>query len=137
FAGDCERPPLACEEMARQAKTPPRDFIDSAQHCLDVAGAAGEAPAFHRRKRVALEHHARRPAALDVARQTHGPLFRYSAATARSSPLIQRARSTRARRVTARFFASPFSAPRSRCPCSPLSGCASGGNRPKLTFIGW
>src|SRR5262249_54701502 len=86
FAGNRERPPLACEEMARQAKTPPRDFIDAAQHCLDVTGAASEAPAFHRRKRVALEHHARRPAALDVARQTHGALFRRDGAIVAADP---------------------------------------------------
>ena len=44
---------------------------------------------------------------------------------------------TSARAVSARFFASVFSFPRSRHPSSSLTGWASGGNSPKLTFIGW
>src|SRR5262249_60892347 len=86
------------------------------------------------RKQIALEHHPVGPTPLDVARQAHR--F-YSAAAARSAPVIQRLRSTRARRLTARFFASAFCVPRRRSPLSLLTACVSGGKRPKLTFIGW
>src|SRR5262249_22269389 len=127
------RPPLAREQMARQAKTPPRDFVDPAQHRLDLAGASAEAAALHRRKHIALEHHPVRPASLDFARQAHRS---YSAAAARSSPVIQRSRSRSARRVSAHFLASAFCVPRSRSPLSLLTACVSGGKRPKLTFIG-
>src|SRR5262249_6661485 len=121
-------------QVARQAKTPPRDFGDGAQRGLDVARARAEAAALHRGKQVALEHHAARPASLDFARQAHRA---YSAAAARSAPVTQRSRSASARRVNARFFASAFCVPRSRPPLSLLTACASGGKRPKLTFIGW
>src|SRR5262249_50988175 len=87
-----------------------------------------------RRKQIALEHHPVGPAPLDVARQAHR--F-YSAAVARSAPLIQRSRSTRARRLNARFFASAFCMPRRRSPLLLLTACVSGGKRPKLTFMGW
>src|SRR5262249_16147730 len=79
-------------------------------------------------------HHPVGPAALDFARQAH-PC--YSAAAARSSPAIQRSRSTSARQLSARFLASALCVPRSRCPLSLLTACVSGGKRPKLTFIGW
>src|SRR5262249_16406033 len=131
---DRKRLPLAREQMARHAETPPRDFVDPAQHRVDVARAGAEAAALHRRKQVALEHHAARPALLDFARQAHRS---YSAAAASSPPVIQRSRSASARRVSARFFARAFSVPRKRCPPSRLIACASGGKRPKLTFIGW
>src|SRR5262249_12620662 len=134
FARDRKRAAFAREQVARQAKTPPRDFVDPAQHRLDVARAGVEAAALHRGKQVALEHHAARPAPLDFARQAHRT---YSAAAARSAPVTQRSRSASARRVSARFFASVFSVPRSRSPLSLLTACASGGKRPKLTFIGW
>src|SRR6516162_284550 len=134
LACDCKRPPLAGKQMARQAKTPPRDFIDPAQHRIDLARAGAEAAALHRRKQVALEHHLVGPAPLDAARQAHR--F-YSAAAARSAPVIQRLRSTRARRLNARFFASAFCVPRRRSPLSLLTACVSGGKSPKLTFIGW
>src|SRR6516162_10055767 len=122
------------QERRRHAEAPPRDFVDPPQHRVDVARAGAEAAALYRRKQVALEHHAARPAFLDFARQAHRC---YSAAAARSAPVIQRSRSASARRVSARFFASAFSVPRKRCPLSRLTACASGGKRPKLTFIGW
>src|SRR5262245_56196360 len=134
LARDRKRTALAREQMARHTKTPPRDFVDPAQHRLDLAGARAEAAALHRGKQVALEHHAARPASLDFARQAHRA---YSAAAARSAPVNQRSRSASARRVSARFFASAFWVPRSRSPLSLLTACASGGKRPKLTFIGW
>src|SRR6516225_3656294 len=130
LARDRERPPLAPEQMERHAKTPPRDFIDPAQHRLDLARAGAEAAALHGRKQVALEHHPVGPAPLDVGRQAHR--F-YSAAAARSAPVIQRSRSTRARRVNARFFASAFRVPRRRSPLSLLTAwvsvCAARGKR--------
>src|SRR5262249_22310661 len=132
--GDRTPPPLAGKQMAGQARTPPRAFIDPAQHRLDLARAGAEAAALHRGKQVALEHHPVGPAPLDVARQAHR--F-YSAAAAQSAPVIQRLRSTRARRLNARFFASAFCVPRRRSPLSLLTACVSGGKRPKLTFIGW
>src|SRR5258708_7299612 len=132
LAGDGEGAPLAGEQMARQTETPPRHFVDSAQHRLDFPGRGGKAPPFNGRKEVTLEHHARSPALRNVVWQAH-----HSAATARSSPLIQCSRSASARCVVARFFASTFSVPRRRAPPSPLSAWASGGKRPKLTFMGW
>src|SRR5262249_44966934 len=134
LACDRKRLPLASKQMARQAKTPPRNFVDPAQHRLDLARASAKAAALHRREQIALEHHAAPPAPLDFARQTHR--F-YSAAAARSAPVIQRSRSARARRLNARFFASAFCVPRRRSPLSLLTACVSGGKRPKLTFIGW
>src|SRR5262249_31793235 len=134
FTRDRQCAPLAREQMARQAATPPWHFVEPAQHRFHLVGADREASAFDGRKQVALDHEAAGPAFLDIARQAHRP---YSAAAARSSPLIQRARSASARRASARFFSSVFSLPRSRCPPSPLSAWASGGKRPKLTFIGW
>ena len=50
----------------------------------------------------------------------------------RASAEIRRARSVRAR-----FLASAFAAPRNRFPSSAFGVRPSGGNRPKLTFIGW
>ena len=49
-----------------------------------------------------------------------------------------RARSSSARRVSARFLAMVLAVPRRRLPSASIVGTrASGGNRPKLTFIGW
>src|SRR5262249_52661286 len=130
------RKPLAFtpEQMMGHGKAPPWPLVDTAQHRLDLACRRREAAALHGRERVTFEHHAARPASLDFGRQAHRS---YSAAAARSAPVIQRSRSTSARRVSARFLASAFCVPRSRCPLSPLTACASGGKRPKLTFIGW
>ena len=51
---------------------------------------------------------------------------------------IQRSRSASARALIACFLATVFSLPRSRDPSGFLvGGAASGGNRPKLMFIGW
>ena len=63
-------------------------------------------------------------------------LLIYSAAM--RAPPIHWSRSASARAQMARRLATVFSVPRSRVPSGFLLGiCASGGNRPKLTFIGW
>src|SRR5207253_889598 len=62
----------------------------------------------------------------------------YAAAAMRRCSAIQRSRSVRARALSACFLATVFSLPRSRTPSAFLvGGVVSGGNRPKLTFIGW
>src|SRR5262249_5697751 len=134
--GAGERFALTLEQMARQHAAPPRHLVDPAQHRFDFACRRSEPAALHGRERVALEHDRAPPAAGDFARICRHHR-RYSAATARLSPAIQRSRSASARAVSARFFASVFSFPRSRRPSSSLTGWASGGNSPKLTFIGW
>src|SRR5260221_13724136 len=82
--------------------------------------------------KIGYDHCARSHALGDVACHAY-----YAAARARSPPLIQRSRSASARCVVARLFASTFSLPRRRTPPSPLRAWASGGNKPKLTFMGW
>jgi phytoene synthase len=60
----------------------------------------------------------------------------YSAAAL--APPIHWSRSASARAQIALLLAMVFSVPRSRVPSGRLAGiCASGGNSPKLTFIGW
>ena len=46
-------------------------------------------------------------------------------------------KSPSARSAMARFFARPRSSPLSFLPSAPCVGASIGGNRPKLTFIGW
>ena len=53
------------------------------------------------------------------------------------SPSAQRAKSCCARAESARLRASPRSGPARRFPAALKRGSAIGGNRPKLTFIGW
>ncbi len=62
--------------------------------------------------------------------------FSFYSAAARCGPAIHPSRSRAARSLSARFFASAFSGPRRRRPSSALSAVLSGGNKPKLTFIG-
>ena len=58
-------------------------------------------------------------------------------APADASPPFHRAKSCSARAESARLRARPRSGPDKRFPASSNRGSAIGGNRPKLTFIGW
>ncbi len=110
-AGARQRALLAREQVARQAEAPPRHLVDPPQHRLDLAGRCAEAAALHGREQVALEHHAVRPAPLDLVRQRHA---RHSAATACSPPAWDRRRSSaRGRRARGRRarVSSPASFP--------------------------
>ena len=55
----------------------------------------------------------------------------------RGGAASQRSRSARARADMARFLAAPRSLPLMRLPAASCEGAWRGGNRPKLTFIGW
>ena len=70
-----------------------------------------------------------------------GAMFRceyYAASDTRNVSAIQRSLSDNARSLIACFFATVFSLPRSRVPSGFFVGAeASGGNNPKLIFIGW
>src|SRR3984893_6830616 len=133
LAGNGERPALACEQMVCDAEGPPRDLVDPAHDRLDLARGGRKRASLHRGEKIALEHHARRPLARELAR--YGQRL-HSAASAKL-PAIQRSRSASARLASWRFFASVFAVPRRRSPLSPLGvPAASGGNSPKLMFIG-
>src|SRR5262249_12249707 len=73
------------------------------------------------------------------ARHTKYSTQRYDhAAAARvAGAASQRSRSARARVESARLRASPRSLPLMRRPRSSWEGASRGGNRPKLTFMGW
>src|SRR5262245_47507910 len=131
LSGDRQGPAFTREEVTGDREAPPGHLVDPAQHRLDLARRRGETAALDGREGVAFEHQAARPAALELARRQ-----RHSAAAA-WAPSSQCSRSASARRVSVRFFSNVFSVPRSRRPLSLLTACASGGKRPKLTFIGW
>src|ERR1700720_4650498 len=126
--------------MARRNGGPARHLIEPAQHRVDFARFAAKAAALDGREHVALQQHAfgplRRERRCVVLGQTH-EVAHAAAAICRLSA-IQRSRSDRALALIACFLATVFSLPRSRVPSGFLvGGLASGGNRPKLTFIGW
>src|SRR6185503_3646109 len=117
---------------------------------VDVAIRPAVGTALHDREDVALEHDAAVPAFAKlggyrivlVVRARAGGLHavrrHHSAAAGNASPAIQQSRSASARWVSARFLAMVFAGPRKRSPSGPRVGMrASGGNSPKLTFIGW
>src|SRR6202040_1148013 len=126
--------------MARRNGGPPRHLIEPAQHRVDFARFAAKAAALDGREHVALQQHAfgplRRKRRCVVPGQTH-EVSHAAAAICRLSA-IQRSRSDNARALIACFLATVFSLPRSRVPSGFfVGGLASGGNRPKLMFIGW
>src|SRR5438874_9362404 len=57
--------------MDREASRPPRHFVDTAEHRLDLLGVRQEPAALDRGKQIALEHHAPSPAAREFARHIH------------------------------------------------------------------
>src|SRR5687768_11036941 len=117
--------------MPRNRTRPPRHLVDSSQHGLDISLRCAETAALDDGKDVALEHHVAHPSVGNFAFSLHS-------AAAKRAPLAHCPRSAKARRQSARFFAADLSAPRNRLPAAFLDGdCASGGNSPKLIFIGW
>src|SRR5260370_24379588 len=84
LARNGKRASLACEQMARNSKGPPRDFVDPAQHCLDLARRGGEAAPLHGGEEVALVHDAARPTPLDFPPHPHP--FHSAAATLNPLP---------------------------------------------------
>src|ERR1700719_2475483 len=104
---------------------------------LDPDSPAGVAPqgfddldVLRRLRSVALTEFQRRPLA--------NSCIAHAAAACRKCSAIQRSISASARALRACRFAIAFSLPRRRVPSGFLvGGLASGGNQPKLTFIGW
>src|ERR1700680_1236762 len=126
--------------MPRRNGGPPRHLIEPAQHRVDFARAAAKAAALDGRENVALQQHAFGPLRGERCCVVPGQIHEVAHAAAAICRLsaIQRSRSDSARALIACFLATVFSLPRSRVPSGFLvGGLASGGNSPKLMFIGW
>src|SRR5262249_16236750 len=79
LARDCERFALTREQEMGDSKAPPWHLVHPAQYPFHLALSLAKAAALHGRERVAFEHEATHPAALELGRQAHRL---YSAATA-------------------------------------------------------
>src|ERR1700754_771118 len=134
-----QRAALACEQMTGKEIGPPRHLVEPAQYRIDFPILAVKPPTLDGGKHVALQQNAFGP----TCRQNGGIFFgqahgTHAAAAMRKLSAIHRSRSASARALIACFFATVFSLPRRRVPSGFLvGGAASGGNSPKLMFIGW
>src|SRR5260370_7564128 len=136
------------EKMTGERPRPPRHLIEPSQDAVHFGAIAQEGAAFDRGEHIALEHDGGLPASGEGIRGHRGcgsgddaPSevgTRGAGWAASIPPPVQKSRSRRARVVNARRFAIAFAAPRSRSPAARRGGdFSSGGNRPKLTFMGW
>ncbi len=123
--------PLAPEQKMGERFAPPRHAVDAAKYRFDVAILTAEMAAFNGGEDVALEHDFAPPSSVQCVRmpgfnhaRTSSTKRVHSAASETVAP-IQASRSARARAHSAGF-------------CAPRAvRLPSGGNKPKLTFIGW
>src|SRR5258707_5547374 len=136
------------EKMTGERPRPPRHLIEPSQDAVHFAAIAPEGAAFDRGEHIALEHDGGLPASGEGIRGHRGcgsgddaPSevgTRGAVWAASVTPPVQKSRSRRARVVNARRFAIAFAAPRSRSPSARRDGdFSSGGNRPKVTVLGW
>src|SRR6516225_3238533 len=103
------------------------------EHGIDFAAFGAKA--------IALEDRCRSPAGAEFLRTIVHGTFQHAgdySATAGRRPASQFSRSCRARVQSARFLVATLALPRNRHPSARAAGArASGGNNPKLIFIGW